>query len=66
MRYPIGFERMVRAAIYNFEKMGLKADNGSDRNGGKQQFDYDHREESCILYRQSICRAVLRGPKDIF
>ena len=24
VRYPIGFERMVRAAIRNFEKMGLK------------------------------------------
>ena len=24
VRYPIGFERMVRAAIKNFEKMGLR------------------------------------------
>ena len=24
VRYPIGFERMVRAAVCNFEKMGLE------------------------------------------
>ena len=26
LRYPIGFERMVRAAVHNFEKMKFKAD----------------------------------------
>ena len=61
VRYPIGFERMVRAAIKNFEKMGLQPviyrdsinSMGNRGNGRKgcyaksvnRQFDYDHKSD---------------------
>lgn len=61
VRYPIGFERMVRAAIKNFEKMGLRPviyrdsiNSMGNRGNGKKgcyvksvnrQFDYDHKSD---------------------
>lgn len=61
VRYPIGFERMVRAAIRNFEKMGLRPviyrdsiNSMGNRGNGKRgcfvksvnrQFDYDHKSD---------------------
>lgn len=64
IRYELGFERMVRAAILNFEKMGLKPviyryalsavnKRGSSRIGytgavPNKQFEYDHREDAAL------------------
>ncbi len=61
VRYPIGFERMVRAAIKNFEKLGLRPviyrdsiNSMGNRGNGKKgcyaksvnrQFDYDHKSD---------------------
>ncbi len=61
VRYPIGFERIVRAAIKNFEKMGLRPviyrdsiNSMGNRGNGKKgcfvksvnrQFDYDHKSD---------------------
>lgn len=65
IRYHLGFERMVRAAIVNFEKMGLKPvifryalSTVNKRQALRlgytgavpnPQFDYDHRED-CAIY----------------
>lgn len=65
IRYHLGFERMIRAAIRNFEKLGLKPvifryalSTVNKRNGMRigytgaipnKQFDYDHRED-CAIY----------------
>ncbi len=64
IRYPIGFERMIRSAIVQFEKIGLKpviyraGSLSLTRNGVKRigycgaipnkQYDYDHREDHGI------------------
>ena len=64
IRYMVGFERMVRLAIRNFEKMGLKPviyraalerinKKGVHRIGyygaiPNRQFDYDHRADQAI------------------
>lgn len=64
IRYSIGFERMIRAAIKNFEKMGLKPviyraavesinKRGVHRVGyfggiPNKQYDYDHRADAAI------------------
>ena len=64
IRYQIGFERMVRKAICNFEKMGLKpiiyraAAERINRKGvhrigyygavPNRQFDYDHRADQAV------------------
>lgn len=61
VRYPIGFERMVRASVKNFEKMGLRAviyrdsiNSMGNRGNGKKgcfvksvnrQFEYDHKSD---------------------
>lgn len=61
VRYPIGFERMVRAAVRNFEKMGLRPiiyrdsiNSMGNRGNGKKgcfvksvnrQFEYDHKSD---------------------
>lgn len=64
IRYNLGFERMIRAAVRNFEKMGLKPviyraavasvnRRGQHRIGyfgaiPNKQYDYDHRADSAI------------------
>ena len=49
VRYPIGFERMVRAAVCNFEKMGLEVTMLASGTAANKQYDYDHRED-CAYY----------------
>lgn len=64
IRYELGFERMIRAAIRQFEKMGLKVilyraavwsvtmspnrKIGYHGTSANMQFDYDHRYDSAI------------------
>ncbi len=64
VEYPIGMERMVRAAVTNFEKIGLKPTIYRDavtsfKNRGKakrgcysravnKQFDYDHKDDKAL------------------
>ncbi len=64
IRYPIGYERMVRAAIRNFEKMGLRPiisrnsiNSMTNRGNGvkgaystspNRQFDYDHKSDRAM------------------
>lgn len=64
IRYNLGFERVIKQAIFNFEKMGLKpaiyraASLSLDKKGQRRigyygaipnkQFDYDHREDNAI------------------
>lgn len=45
IRYPIGFERMVRAAVRNFEKMGLSVTMSATGTAANKQYDYDHKED---------------------
>lgn len=64
LRYSIGFERVIRQAIQNFQKMGLSpviyryAPECMNRKGSKigylggtanKQFDYDHRFDQAIF-----------------
>lgn len=64
IRYNIGFERVVKAAIKNFNEMGLKpviyragslslTGNGVNRVGftgaiANKQYDYDHKEDAAV------------------
>lgn len=64
IRFPIGFERIVRAAVSNFEKMGLRPviyrdsiNSMGNRGNGKKgcfvksvnrQFDYDHKSDKAF------------------
>lgn len=65
IRYCLGFERMIKAAVMNFDRMGLKPTiyrSGSnvfqERNVNKngyfganpnKQFDYDHKEDKALF-----------------
>lgn len=46
--YPIGFERIVRAAMDNFKEMGLEAILAPGSISANRQFDYDHKEDSSL------------------
>ena len=45
IRYPVGFERMIRFAVNNFEKIGLKATLCPFSISLNKQYEYDHRED---------------------
>ena len=62
--YPVGFERIMRQAVRNFVKMGLRATasrygvsavTGTSRHSGytgatpNPQYDYDHREDDALF-----------------
>lgn len=61
IRYHLGFERVIRAAIYNFEKMGLQpviyrksVDAVSPRVGyegaeANKQYQYDHKDDRAVF-----------------
>ena len=75
--YELGFERMIKAAILNFEKMGLTATflrapthlvtkSGNRKNGytgaiPNMQFDYDHREDLGLFLDDEYVTKRLRA-----
>ena len=77
IRYNLGFERMVRAAILNFREIGLEpviyrhashAVNKKDHQrigytGGvaNPQFDYDHRQDSALFLDADFVQRKLRA-----
>ncbi|WP_167955206.1 aminopeptidase [Anaerosporobacter faecicola] len=70
VRYEIGFERMVRAAIKQFEKMGLKPTiRRSGSNKFNKQYDYDHRFDYALYFDKGYIEkrlAHLRKGYDAF
>lgn len=77
IRYNLGFERMVKAAILQFEEMGLKpviyrypthvvSKRGAYRIGytgavANPQFDYDHRQDAALYLDQDFVKKRLRA-----
>ena len=77
IRYELGFERMVKAAILQFEEMGLKAviyrhalhavnKRSQNRVGftgavANPQFDYDHRQDSALFMDSDFVKRKLRA-----
>lgn len=75
IRYSVGFERMIRAAIRNFEKMGLKpviyraAVEGINKRGvhrigyfggiPNKQYDYDHRADAAVYLDKAFVERKL-------
>lgn len=66
VRYPIGFERMVRAAIRNFEKMGLKPVMGPYATSVNKQYEYDHREDMAAYFDKAYVERRLECRKAAF
>lgn len=63
VRYPIGFERMVRAAVRNFEKMGLAPTMLSQGTSPNKQYDYDHREDRAYYFDKAYVERCLEVRK---
>ncbi len=73
IRYQLGFERMVKSAVLQFEEMGLKTviyrhalhavnRRNQFRNGftggiANPQFDYDHRQDSALFMDSDFVNA---------
>lgn len=82
IRYFLGFERIVKASIQNFEKMGLKptiyraAVSGFFRNsaskngycsiGANKQYDYDHKDDQALYLDKGIVERRLEVMKTAF
>ncbi len=77
IRYALGFERMIYAAVKNFRKMGLspafyRAGNtvfhgrSMDKNGyfgasPNRQYEYDHREDQALFWDRQYLNRRLEG-----
>lgn len=66
VRYPIGFERMVRAAVLNFEKLGLKVTMLAEGTAANKQFTYDHREDRAYYMDKAYVERCLEVRRTYF
>lgn len=82
IHYPIGFERMVRAAIKNFEKLGLKPTISRDttlslfnRGHGKRnaytkavnkQYEFDHKDDKAYYFDKAFVERRLEVLRNSF
>lgn len=82
LRYPIGFERMMRAAVKNFEKMGLQPvtmrsgelsfsgrGNGSrtlESTLPNRQYEYDHKSDKASYLDKSLVERRLEVLKTAY
>lgn len=70
IRYNIGFEPMVRQAVYQFEKMGLKPvfsrRNGVFSTSPNRQFPYDHRYDDAMYLNKALVQERLKAAEKIF
>lgn len=80
--YPLGFERMIRVAIENFENMGLKpsimrnAHSILDRRGmgtsgfystfANKQFLFDHKEDEALFFDKKIMNRRLEAIRNAY
>jgi len=66
VRYPIGFERVVRAAVRNFEKMGLSPTMRAVSVSPNKQSQYDHREDRALYLDKAYVERCLEVKKAYF
>lgn len=80
--YPIGFEKVIKLAIANFDKMGLKAAlmrtphsvfhkrgtavSGYYSTSPNRQFDYDHREDDALFLDKKLINRKLEVLKEAY
>lgn len=82
VRYCIGFERMLRAAVNNFDKIGLKPTacrsgtnifqgisvnkNGYFGANPNKQYDYDHREDMALFLDRQLVERKLECMRNAY
>lgn len=82
IRYPIGFERMVRAAVKQFAQMGLSpviyryASHAVNKKSqfrvgytgtpANEQYDYDHRQDHALFLDSDFVKRKLRAMQNAY
>ena len=66
VRYPIGFERMVRAAVKNFEKLNLRCVLRPSSTSANKQYDYDHKEDYGLWMDKAYVERSLEVYRTVF
>lgn len=66
IRYPIGFERMVRAAVRNFEKMNLRSVLRPYSTQENKQYSYDHKEDTALWLDKAYVERSLEVYRTVF
>lgn len=82
VRYALGFERMIREAVLNFDQMGLHTTiyragsnifqgrsvnkNGFFGANANKQFDYDHREDQALVLDKHLVERKLDCMKNAY
>lgn len=66
IRYPIGFERMIRVAAGNFEKIGLKSVMKPFSISVNRQYQYDHKEDSALWLDKAFVERSLEVDRSVW
>ena len=82
IRYALGFERMMRQAITNFDRIGLRPTiyragtnifqgrsvnkNGFFGSNPNKQFDYDHKEDQALILDKALVERKLECMKNAY
>ena len=66
VRYPIGFERMVRAAVKNFEKLNLRCVLRPFTTSANKQYEYDHKEDAALWMDKAYVERSLEVYRTVF
>jgi leucyl aminopeptidase (aminopeptidase T) len=69
VRYALGFERMIRAAVKQFEQMGLKTIirlSGAATTPANRQYLYDHKNDQGLYLDKTIVNRRLEVVKNAF
>lgn len=82
IRYNLGFERVIKQAILNFEEMGLKPviyraaalsliSNGYNKVGfygaiANKQYDYDHKEDNALFLDKDFVNRKVLVSKNVY
>lgn len=66
VRYPIGFERIVRVAVKNFEKLNLRSVLKPFSTSPNKQYGYDHREDNAFWLDKAYVERSLEVYRIVF
>ena len=66
VRYPIGFELMIREAVKNFEEMGLRCVLRPFSSSVNKQYSFDHREDNALWLDKAYVERGLEVYRTVF
>lgn len=66
VRYPIGFELMIREAVKNFEQMGLRCVLRPFSTSVNKQYSYDHRDDRALWLDKAYVERSLEVYRVVF